>query len=290
MQELQKIRDENIRIIVADIEKRSVDLVLCLAYDANMTSVQNYVWFLPDWVAKTWMHRKLQQNVISELPCSIDNIDAALEGHFALSQQFYGPDDAPILENPKYTVKQWKDAISSDFKSMNLFSAPSYLGFVYDAVYLYALALRDRIRENPEFPLNLKYNLTNMESLARSIEKTRFSGASGLFRIGANASRITNKKVLQWINSNWSTVFLLNNEDPTQIFSDGPDTIHWANQGVPSDGSPNLLTMRILFVLCSFLVVAAVAVIAFLYSMHRYSSKLSRAYEVLYLYFFFNNI
>lgn len=280
LQALLKLQDENFRIILADSDADSIEIVLCLAYQANMTAKDNYVWLLPDWVTKSWLHRKSMDKMNKPLPCPEEHIDAALEGHFALSQQFYGSDDSTIYGNPNITVEQWKSTISKDLQLTNLFAAPSYLGFVYDAVFLYAHALRRCITDDQQFPLNIKYNQSNTERLARSIEHSTFKGVSGWFRFGKNASRITNKEMLQWINGSWRKVFLFNNEDMTVPFKVGPDVIHWANGKVPLDGSPDVFMTRLVFILCSLLVIFGVAVITFLYSMRRYSSKLSRAYEV----------
>lgn len=259
--------------------------MLCLAFKAKMTAKDDYVWFLRDKVAKSWLYRKSQKNLTATLPCPESNIDEMLEGHFALSQQFYSPDDSYNLGNTTLSVKQWKEDMSNGSLTTDLFASPSYLGFVYDSVLLYAFALQDRIRYDSQFPLNFKLNQTNIKSLARSIDKTEFQGVSGRFRLNEKGSRITNKTVMQWVNGNWSKVFSLNSNTMELIAG---NEIYWSNGAVPSDGSPNLLLTSLLWVIYGVLIIVGVALVTFLYSMQRYKSQLARAYEVSFIVSFHN--
>lgn len=209
---LLQIRNDNYRIIVADVKNELIERVLCLAYKNKMTAKESFVWFFPDWVAKSRWHKKMQSNNTTRFACDPNNIDAALNGSFAMSQQSFA-NASSFHELSKMIEQKPKNA-------SNPIMAPSYLGFVYDAVFSLVNALDDC-----NCTLDLHYSNRNIATLARAMEKTTFKGHSGLFRM-VNGSRITNKLLLQWVNNMWRNV---------SIFE--PDTFSWEFGYVPDDGS-----------------------------------------------------
>lgn len=239
-------------MIIADISDISADIVLCSAYKNKMTAYQKYTWFLPDWVAKSWTYRKSQPNFTVHSQCSTENIDQALTGHFALSQQFFAAEDLTVLGRPVKEIMKRLANISNATNSSRLLDAPSYHGFVYDSVLLYAHAIKKSTQTDHTFRFNEQYVI--------NIENTTFDGLSGRFRIDKSShSRITNKTVLQW-NGGFNTVLVFNDNQLTA------KPINWTLGKIPSDGRPSRFLQVFIYSMSSILVIYVVAVLTVIYT------------------------
>lgn len=111
-------------------------------------------------------------------------------GHFSMSHASFGEDSAIMQENK--TVKQWREENQAIITS-------SYSGYVYDAVWVYALALDKLIRESPDYMADLHSDRTT-KRLIELISATDFSGVSGPMQFGEGGSRFSNITLRQWIN------------------------------------------------------------------------------------------
>lgn len=241
MQELRYLRQQNIRIIVVGaISEEVAMLLLCESFRTNMTSVHQYVWFLPDWLAKSHSIRRT-----NPLNCTTKEINLVLDGHFAISQQYYAPDSAHVLlANNKIAVQQIKDKLTRQGLPKYVFDAPSHLGFVYDSVWLYALALRKCLSTYPEFPLILNNNEMkkyNMTCLTAAMNNTHFQGLSGHVQFASNSLRVsTNMDVRQWSNDTWIEVFSFRNESGHPFLFRKGDRVVWPNNRIPWDGNTSI--------------------------------------------------
>lgn len=273
------MRRNDYRIIVADLKFDVTILVLCQAWRSEMTAKQNYVWFLPDSTAKMWAHRKTR-SLPNNTHCSETAIDEALEGHFVLSQQFYASDNARVFGNNYTNVGQLKKDILSLNPSSSLLEVPSYVGFVYDSIWVYALALRKCMEMNPECPLDFHFKeVHDMHNYTKAIKETNFEGLSGTVRFGADSTRETDKVVLRWINNSWTKVFeyKMDKRELMEI----PNAIQWSN-GLPWDGSKNTYVAKLLFVAVGFVIVACIVVCSSLYYRHHYTRRFEKTREVSY--------
>lgn len=274
MQVLQEIKDNGYRIIVANIKNKTAELVLCSAYRKKMMAEQKYVWIIPDWVAKSWLYQKTQPNYRESLACNENDIDAALEGHFAMSQQFFAEGESRVINNR--TVNELKLEISNGSMSENIFMAPSYVGFVYDAVFLYAKALSECMKTNPEYPLNIIQNVTY---LTRAMENVKFDGISGPFQMSDNFTRHTTKEVLRWENGSWNKVFTFKNNTLKLV----PDVILWKDGETPWDGIPSPLYAFLPYV-WGGLGAICVIVLTHIYTKNREKAKYLLAKKVSFIY------
>lgn len=80
----------------------------------------------------------------SNISCTASELREALNGHFAMSYASFGSDNDRLPTNK--TVRKWKD----DYKlrrNISTLSASDYAPYVYDAIWVYAKAIMQLIKE-----------------------------------------------------------------------------------------------------------------------------------------------
>ena len=97
------------------------------------------------------------------------------------------------------TVSQWQDQLKNMLSNTNRFNHTppnKYSGYVYDAVWLYALALDKLDKEYPAYIQDIHSQRSN-DKFMEIIRKTDFNGTSGRinFDHGHGNSRLSNIKV-----------------------------------------------------------------------------------------------
>ena len=165
---------------------------------------------------------------IGNLPdCNTSQMLEALDGHMSLVHSNFAP-DTDVLRNNK-TVAQWKSALEqkllktkkeyeeqtkgkpiNDVSEMNEvanvntsvkseMSFNKYSGYVYDAVWLYALALEKLVSNSAtqSFIQNLHSEQT-VKEFVNIISKTDFNGVSGRINFLGRPSRLSEVKILQF--------------------------------------------------------------------------------------------
>ena len=106
-----------------------------------MTAQSGYVWFLPVYVSM-----KINDTLTSGMDeiskdCSEAEVRNAMNFHFALSYASFG-DDGDVIEGNQ-TIKQWKE----EYLNGSQVQFSDYAGFTYDAIWVYARALKQLIYE-----------------------------------------------------------------------------------------------------------------------------------------------
>lgn len=155
-----------------------------------MTAQNGYVWFLPIWLQKDWSDHMWSKNVT----CTSAEIMEILNGHFSLAHEPFAPDNVIMQENR--TVGEWKR------RFRNITDSPpdnDYIGFVYDAVWVYAYALDKLIKESPDY-LNDLHSENTTNRLTQFIANTSFNGLSGRIEFDDGGTRFTNINIMQWMN------------------------------------------------------------------------------------------
>ena len=168
---------------------------------------------------------------VGDLPdCSTEDMLVALDGHLSLVHSNYAPDDQPLRNNK--TVSQWKTDLGRKIletkqeyhrrthKKSKSNGAPGnqikletvenktergalsfnkYSGYVYDAVWLYALALEQLVSnsDTQSFIQNLHSEQT-VEEFVKIIGNTDFLGVSGRINFFGRPSRLSEVKILQF--------------------------------------------------------------------------------------------
>ena len=159
--------------------------------------------------------------VTGELPdCTTDQMLEALDGHLSLVHSNFAPDDQVVRNNK--TVLQWKrdlheklvetkheydlirhnqdtaDNHTDHTCNETLFSFNKYSGYVYDAVWLYALALETLVTNSStqSFIQNL-HSEQSVEEFVKIISATDFNGVSGRINFRGRPSRLSEVKILQ---------------------------------------------------------------------------------------------
>uniref|UniRef100_A0A8D8NPL4 Gamma-aminobutyric acid type B receptor subunit 2 n=4 Tax=Culex pipiens TaxID=7175 RepID=A0A8D8NPL4_CULPI len=192
-QYLLDLKTKNARIIIADVDDKVAQVIMCEAYKLEMTAENGYIWFLPVWLSHLWNHN--QGNV--SVQCTAQEMLRALNGHFSLSHAPFA-DNRVALETSNATVGEWRTEYRKILQSHDLLES-DYAGYAYDAVWVYALALDKLIREDPSYLSDL-HSMKTTKRLMEVIRATDFQGVSGRIRFGEEGSRYTYVNVLQWIN------------------------------------------------------------------------------------------
>ncbi len=268
-----------------------------------MTAKYGYVWFLPIWLSM----KTADANQTVNTSCTHSEMVEAMNGHFSLQHAPYAEDNVIMQENR--TVAEWKldyQKYCNDLTMHNTNKYQSvYAGYAYDAVWVYAYALNQMIKEDSSYLRNLHSENTT-KRLMEVIKDTDFIGVSGRIRFGEGASRFSVINVLQWFNG-YSTIvgsFYPNTSESTEMrerkLIDGKLVLHksnitWLYGSIPSDGTEtcaiggladllgldckNAAYFLVTFVCVIFVVLVSLA--SFMFWKRQYDQKLKQSAKVM---------
>lgn len=303
---LDALKTDNMRIIIAELSADVADQVMCQAFHSKMTFANDYAWFLPSDLAT--VNRSAQTN--SSLQCSADQLSTAYDGHLSLYDAPFADKSAALRPDAYWTtVDKWqRDFQNRTNHSGLLFNdQPSYAGFVYDAVWTYALALNYTISTSTEL-----FKMRSIDTSARLVvalaNSNLTNGVTGHVRFnGIRSSRISDIYVGQRFNgngpSNWRLVYKFRpNQSSVVSDADGlklvlPDgQSMWHNGDAPiSDGTPichlqtlaDLLrlgcstTKAIFYTSCAAVCMCALLAGMYVFWERRYRMRLEREAQML---------
>ncbi|XP_050076628.1 uncharacterized protein LOC126563884 [Anopheles maculipalpis] len=206
---LLDLKMKNAKIIIADVDDKVAQVIMCEAYKLEMTAENGYIWFLPTWLSNMWNLSSethgIGGNDSNTMPphapnvrsCSNSELLRAMNGHFSLSHAPYADDDTR-LDVDGTTVAEWKQRYVQSL-SYQGYTASDYAGYAYDAVWVYALAFDRLMREEPSYISDL-HSVQTTNRLMQLIRETDFQGVSGRIRFNEAGSRYTIINVLQFVN------------------------------------------------------------------------------------------
>lgn len=270
-----------------------------------MTAKYGYVWFLP-----IWLSMKTEGPIKTvNTSCTEEEILEAINGHFSLQHAPYADENAIMQENR--TVAEWKLAYEQHCKNSILYNTTNkyqseYAGYAYDAVWVYAFALNQLIKEDSSYLRNLHSENTT-KRLMEVIKDTDFFGVSGRIRFGEGASRFSVINVLQWFNGRSTIVGIFYpNISESQDMRDRKmiggklilqrSNITWLyDKGIPSDGTEtcaiggfaellsldcrNAAYFLVTFVCLIFVILVTIG--SFLFWKRQYDQKLKQSAKVM---------
>lgn len=269
-----------------------------------MTAKYGYVWFLPIWLSM----KTADANKTVNTSCTEEQMLEAINGHFSLQHAPYANDNVVMQENK--TVAEWKLAYEHSCKDSVLYNTnkyqSEYAGYAYDAVWVYAFALNQMIKEDASYLRNLHSENTT-KRLMEVIKDTDFVGVSGRIRFGEGASRFSDINVLQWFNGRSTIVGTFHpNTSESQKMQDrkligGKLVLHKSNitwlydKGIPSDGTEtcaiggfaellgldckNAAYFLVTFVCLIFVILVSLA--SFMFWKRQYDQKLKQSAKVM---------
>ena len=205
---------------------------MCQAFKLDMTQADGYVWFLPGWYKEGWYDidrlrdenesedqhnpdEEVKLTALKHLPnCSTEQLLKALDGALSLVHNNYAPDDSVTVGN--FTVGKWKNDLDAVLKmrtgAMNALrsskvvkpypivfdgTASKYSGYVYDAVWMYGLALDQLIKKDKALIQDLHSEKT-VEEFVKIIKELDFQGVSGRIKFANGHSRLSEIKIQQF--------------------------------------------------------------------------------------------
>ncbi|PNF24229.1 hypothetical protein B7P43_G15826 [Cryptotermes secundus] len=199
---LQELKNKKVHIIIGDMFDVAVRDVMCQAYNLKMTAQEGYVWFLPQWLAPNWYDTDYYNaHHLENVMCSTTQMIDAINGHLSLAHAYFASDSELMQEN--ITVRQWRQKYKSVCRARNV-SESNYAGFTYDAVWTYALALNNLVKENQSLLADI-HSSVSTQRFVEMLEATDFHGVSGRIKF-RGASRVSDINVLQWLNNRTQVV------------------------------------------------------------------------------------
>ncbi|XP_055681418.1 atrial natriuretic peptide receptor 2-like [Lutzomyia longipalpis] len=222
------------RILIADVDDAVAKILLCEAFKLHMTAKNGYVWFLPVWLEK---RKILSEN--STIDCTDRDLLEAFNGHFSLSYAPFGEDDQ-VISTLNTSVSQWQ----SQFHKVCPSDTPySYVGYTYDAVWVYAYALDQLIKENSTYLSDLHSERTTKRFM-EIIWNTDFMGVSGRVKFSDGGSRFLPINIIQWFG-NSSRIVGVSHPNASLDYGDSQDGTFYLDEslivwlsplGRPTDG------------------------------------------------------
>ena len=228
-QYLEDLKDRGAKVIIADFYEPAARHIMCQAFKMRMTQAEGYVWFLPGWYKEGWydldnLKEKEAENeddtneeeevALTALKyppdCTTNEMLQALDGALSLVHNNYAPDDRYTVGN--ISVGEWKERLkgeldkrmksyltkertkSFDFDDGN--KPNKYSGYVYDAVWLYALALNKLMEEDKALVQDL-HSEKAMSAFVKIIKEQDFQGVSGRINFHDGHSRLSEINILQ---------------------------------------------------------------------------------------------
>ena len=215
-------------MIIADFYEPAARHIMCQAYKLSMTQAEGYVWFLPGWYKEGWYdldNLKGKQNLNEDNTsdeevgltalkyppdCTTSEMLQALDGALSLVHNNYAPDESLTVGN--ISVGEWKRKLKKeldkrmkswlskertrifDFEDGN--KPNKYSGYVYDAVWLYALALDKLMKVDKALVQDLHSEKT-MAKFVKIIKEQDFDGVSGRINFEDGHSRLSEINILQ---------------------------------------------------------------------------------------------
>jgi len=150
--------------------------------------------------------------------CSTSQMKSALDGHLTLVHSNYAPDSQMMQTNE--TVGQWQERLDDALSRYKVqfegtrnrssgqgsripwpdWEPNMYSGYVYDAVWLYALALDKLIKQNKSYIQDL-HSERSVNKFVEIIKDIDFHGVTGRINFKERNSRLSEIEVKQWHNS-----------------------------------------------------------------------------------------
>ncbi|TRY61846.1 hypothetical protein TCAL_10559 [Tigriopus californicus] len=242
---LKDLKERGARIIIGEFFERAARVIMCEAFKQGMTQRQGYVWFLPGWYHNDWFDVDVlrEEGYDDEfMPnCTTAQMIEAISGHLTLIHATYANDEE-LMQNGT-TVGQWKNTMNQELRRSRVTANQmnKYSGYVYDAVWLYALALDRLIKQNKSYIQDI-HSDRSINEFVDIIGDTDFVGVTGRINFPNGHSRLSNIKIIQWYG-NISYEVGIYEPDYASISGNGGKLLVWNDsliQWQTSDGSlPN---------------------------------------------------
>ena len=240
------MKEKGAKIIIADFYEPAARHIMCQAYKLKMTQAQGYVWFLPGWFKEAWYDiddlkdkedknedhpnndndDEVKMTALKHLPnCTTNQLLQALDGALSLVHNNYAPDESLTVGN--FSVGDWKQRLDKLLKTIFRRSkfntdiggirfedgkASKYSGYVYDAVWMYALALDQMINSDTALIQDLHSEKT-VNKLVKIIKELDFEGVSGRIKFENGHSRLSEIKIQQFEVKREVEIFRVGNTD-----------------------------------------------------------------------------
>ncbi|XP_040568562.1 uncharacterized protein [Lepeophtheirus salmonis] len=206
---LNDLRERGARVIIGEFFERAARLIICEAYKLGMTQKQGYVWFLPAWYQYDWFDidalrnssNNISQKDIDFLPnCTTQEMREALNGHLSvLHVESAHPNDTMQTGE---TVGQWRLNLKNELERNHFdpHRANKYSGYVYDAIWVYAYALDQLIKQNKSYIQDI-HSERSMNKFVEIINNIDFKGVTGRINFINGPSRLSNIRIIQWFGN-----------------------------------------------------------------------------------------
>lgn len=214
-----------------------------------------------------------------------------MEGHLSVQHTPFGRPSNKMQEENK-TIKSWLSSYREEYPDHS-----SYVGFVYDAVWAYALAAH-KLLANDSYTINSFRTKRTVNRYAELIRETRFDGLSGSVRFDEGGTRITDLDILHWRNNSFVKVGAFKPNAGNASAASGYlvfNALDVFNGNIPEDGrydckfsgiarlfhiNCDLAAMTFSILIC-LLVIICMSLLSFYFWRQRYDRKVRRSAEIM---------
>ncbi|KHJ92802.1 7 transmembrane receptor [Oesophagostomum dentatum] len=242
--ELNELKQRDVRILVVDVAEDMAAIVLCEAYHRQMYG-ESYVWILPGYHSTAWMEIKAPN-------CTTEEMAKVIEGHFAVEFALVRKDDRTHVIGGKRASYIWSEL---GRESPNIWQ-----GYLYDGLWTLAIALSQALGADASF---------SHPKLLSAINNSSFEGVTGRVRF-ENNERLGLVDIRQWRDGAYDDVG--HYDGASDVFSMKTDLKGWIP---PLDATvierKKEYISNVLFIVMSFLALTGISVsLIFLFVNIRY--------------------
>ncbi|KAA0703419.1 Gamma-aminobutyric acid type B receptor subunit 2 [Triplophysa tibetana] len=175
---VQKLKENDVRIVIAYIDVSLAAEVLCCVYNLSMYGLK-YQWILPDWTQDSWL------TITGINNCPPNNILTAMEG--SISAGFQTLSSRHIRGISGRTPQEYEREYENKQQLMRL-GASKFHGFAYDGTWVIAKVLTrvmETVRYRERYSNHRNFTVTDQEMsemILEAIEKINFFGVTGQVR------------------------------------------------------------------------------------------------------------
>ncbi|KAM9852028.1 gamma-aminobutyric acid type B receptor subunit 2-like [Aulostomus maculatus] len=250
---LRKLKDHDVRILIGQLEDETAAEVLCCAYKLNLFGPW-YQWILAGGIAPGWsLHRS---------GCPSDSLLKAADGSIRLQTRQLRPSSTPGLSGR--TPQEYLDTHLRQLTQQGSEVSPFH-AFAYDAVWVAAKALSqvmEAVKRREKYSVNRNITISEEEvekTLLEVVRQTQFEGMTGpvFFR---NGERMGSIELIQFQGG--ADVFVGEFNTSTQQLRLFHNLLKFKGSGPPKDQTQVRLQRRIvtLRLFCMVFSVATVTI------------------------------
>ncbi|XP_033626107.1 gamma-aminobutyric acid type B receptor subunit 1-like [Asterias rubens] len=175
----QDIKNQRASIIIGKFSDAAARVLLCEAYQQDVTGYAGYQWFLPSHYPDGWWDTDYYNSDMHEptesVPCRTHEMALAVAGYMSLSRMSVAEGGQRVIGGLSAT--QWHERYQRELIHQGK-QATDFAAYAYDAVWTFALAYEKLLHESPG-ALTVSRQNREMQFIMETLSQTEFEGMTG---------------------------------------------------------------------------------------------------------------